>query len=50
VDFVMPTAETVAEQLRALRRHVAEFIGDDRAPGARKLLARFDRMIAKYED
>jgi len=50
VDFVMPTAEQFVPMLHAQRRDlVAHFDQEGWNAGARKLLKRLDRMIAKFE-
>lgn len=51
VEFVMPTAEELAAQLKAQRREmVAHFDAEGWTTGARKLLKRMDRLIARYVD
>ena len=50
VDFVMPAVEEFTAQLHAQRRDmVAHFDQEGWNAGARKLLKRLDRMIAKFE-
>lgn len=49
VEFVMPSAEELAEQLVAQRAAmVAHFDEEGWTAGARKLLERMDRLIARY--
>ena len=51
VEFAMPTAEELVEQLSAQRRElVAYFEQRSWDEGARGLLERADRLIARYED
>ncbi|QTH20231.1 hypothetical protein HRJ34_18020 [Rhizorhabdus wittichii] len=50
VEFVMPTCEELVAQLHAQRREmVSYFDRDGWTPGARQLLDRLDRLIARYE-
>lgn len=51
VEFVMPTAEEFADQLKAQRREAfAVFESEGWTVKKRKLIERMDRLIARYED
>ena len=51
VEFVMPTCEELAAQLHAYRTAmVAHFDEEGWSKGARALVKRLDRLIARYED
>lgn len=51
VEFVMPSAEEVTEQLEAFRRHLRAYFDEQGwTPGARDLDDRMERLIYKYKD